>query len=589
MPFLREPADAWHVLDPVVRRWHRMRQVVGLLGVAAAVVPGPLGDTAWLGLGGLVGFTDATLSLRGHRPSVLRSLLLDAAVTGVALTVLRSSPPTVVAWIVYLAVLAVGLMPLRDAARLVPVGAAWVVAPVVARRVWGPAAAPGFDAAMAIIAGVLALVVIVYLGDAMETLVRRDRAALGVLDARSRHQQALVLCSRALLRGGDVAIDEALEALRRATGAHQVFVDVNVNHPTEGLCARVVHELLDPAFEERETFDLYVTADGERLEGMLPYHVLPTSYAGLRRLRPAIVQTDELPPGPERRLYEESGVRSELNVPIVVGGRWHGSLGLGVFDERRDWTPRDVELLGTAADMFGSYYERAQDRERLEELVEAKDELIASVSHELRTPLSVIVGLASELRDRGDEFGPEERAQFVELIATHSEEMADLVEDLLAKAADAHGELVVVPEVVALDELVAEVLRQRLVPDDRSLTVETAVVKAWADPGRVRQILRNLLTNAVRYGGPDLVVRILPDGHVVAVEVADDGEGIPADRVAEAFEPFGRGHDRTTQTQSVGLGLPLSVRLAELMGGALVYRRKEGWTVFRLELPRVEE
>ena len=110
---------------------------------------------------------------------------------------------------------------------------------------------------------------------------------------------------------------------------------------------------------------------------------------------------------------------------------------------------------------------------------------------------------------------------------------------------------------------------------------------AFADPSRVRQIIRNLLVNAERYGGPDVRACFGSDGDGVWLEIIDDGQGIPDDSVVEVFKPYSRAHNALGQPSSVGLGLTVSRKLAELMGGTLDYRYEDGWSRFRLQLPPV--
>jgi signal transduction histidine kinase len=109
--------------------------------------------------------------------------------------------------------------------------------------------------------------------------------------------------------------------------------------------------------------------------------------------------------------------------------------------------------------------------------------------------------------------------------------------------------------------------------------------RASADPMRLRQIVRNLITNALRYGGPHSWVEIARREDQVEVRVCDDGEGVPPESLEEIFQPYGRGSGGQANPQSVGLGLSVSLQLARLMGGDLVYRRVDGHTCFVVSLP----
>jgi signal transduction histidine kinase len=219
-------------------------------------------------------------------------------------------------------------------------------------------------------------------------------------------------------------------------------------------------------------------------------------------------------------------------------------------------------------------------QEAMADLVRAKDEFVARVSHELRTPLTAVLGLTTEMAAM-EPMCSEERAELLALVADQAQEMSNIVEDLLVASRAEIGTIAVDRRVVDL-----EVELQSTID---SLGVDVAdlpasIPEAVADPGRVRQILRNLITNAKRYGGPRIRVISGSDAHRVWLEVRDNGEGVPSDLVANIFEPYGTAHPGVKG--SVGLGLSVSRQLAELMKGSLTYRRHEGESVFRLELPR---
>ena len=214
--------------------------------------------------------------------------------------------------------------------------------------------------------------------------------------------------------------------------------------------------------------------------------------------------------------------------------------------------------------------------EAMAEVVRAKDDFVASVSHELRTPLTAVIGLTSELVESvGLDDGI--RQEMLQLVAEQASEMSNIVEDLLVAArADVGTVDIEIQEVALVDEL-----RATLDGLGISVSQPEEVPLVLADPRRVRQILRNLLTNAQRYGGPDLRVVSGSSHRMAWLEVRDNGEGIPDEEAERIFEPYvtsgGRG--------SVGLGLAVARQLAELMGGSLEYERSGGESSFRLQLP----
>jgi signal transduction histidine kinase len=191
--------------------------------------------------------------------------------------------------------------------------------------------------------------------------------------------------------------------------------------------------------------------------------------------------------------------------------------------------------------------------------------------------------LAFELRDHADEFRPDETRQFISFIADQSRELSNIVDDLLV-AARSDDTLAVRPEVVELHDELLEMLASNPEGPQPEI-VSQGRVMAWADPLRLRQIVRNLLTNARRYGGPNVTIEAGRRGTGgIYLQVRDDGVGIPAADRDKVFEPYIRAGGDAGMPGSIGLGLPVSRRLARLMGGDLTYRY-QGGSVFELTLP----
>jgi len=232
--------------------------------------------------------------------------------------------------------------------------------------------------------------------------------------------------------------------------------------------------------------------------------------------------------------------------------------------------------------------EQVAAEQRLQRLIDAKDQLIASVSHEIRTPLSAVVGYAQLLNDEVLNLTDAERREMIATIANQGSDLTNIVEDLVVEARVDDGLLTVASVPV---NLLAQA-RQVLETLDKGTGAESVHLgltspRALADPGRVRQIIRNLLTNALRYGGDQVRVSCEEEPDVVSLTVADNGSGVPVADRKRIFEPYQRAHSRPGLTASIGLGLSVSRKLARLMDGDLIYGYSNGWSTFRLELPPV--
>lgn len=286
--------------------------------------------------------------------------------------------------------------------------------------------------------------------------------------------------------------------------------------------------------------------------------------------------------GPLRAVARNVGDKDE------GGGGDHSCLASCTSTEIHDLATSLHEALAARAESEVELAEINRQLEssnsRLERLVESKDEFLASVSHELRTPLTTIVGFAEHLKEADLELSSADRVDMVETICAEGADVIDLIEDLLT-AARADIDRIQMSKVrvdlLAQSHQVAEGLAGRL----GTLTIEGNHTHVSGDPRRVRQVVRNLLTNAERYGGPNVTIEIVADAGHGLLRVIDDGQGIPAEAAERVFEPYERAHDGTQVFDSVGIGLPVSRTLARLMSGDLTYRRDGDTSVFELSLP----
>ncbi len=227
------------------------------------------------------------------------------------------------------------------------------------------------------------------------------------------------------------------------------------------------------------------------------------------------------------------------------------------------------------------------DRAKLRELIASKDEFVATISHELRTPLTAVVGLAHELQGRLGDFTTDEIEEFAALLVAESSDIADIVEDLLVVARADVGNLSLDRQHVDIASVVKSATTDLV--DDGDLARPDGSLIVNADPLRLRQIIRNLVVNAVRYGGERVRVVTASNGAIVSVEVRDNGPALPVQDREEIFQAYRRAATVAGTPGSMGLGLTVSRRLARLMDGDVVYDHDGAEAVFSLRLPLVPE
>lgn len=214
----------------------------------------------------------------------------------------------------------------------------------------------------------------------------------------------------------------------------------------------------------------------------------------------------------------------------------------------------------------------------------ARERFIANASHELRTPLTSILGLSMMLAE-SDLVQEEPVAnELVDLIITESEDLARMVEDLLTVARLDAGALHYAYEDVGVAEEVDQIV-ETLVRAGVDLGADCDDALLRVDRLRFRQVLRNLLSNARKYGGSKIRIEGRVEGRTYLCSVIDDGDGIPEDVVPRLFERFIHQGHATASKDSVGLGLSIVHALAQGMGGSVSYARIDDETHFACRVP----
>lgn len=213
----------------------------------------------------------------------------------------------------------------------------------------------------------------------------------------------------------------------------------------------------------------------------------------------------------------------------------------------------------------------------------AKNAFLRTVSHELRTPLNAIIGFSSMLTEDVDGIDQAERLRQLAFIHSSGEQLLELIEEILDITVIEAGKLVVNCEAVQLQPLLLEQQEMlRLAANGKKLGLLVVscddTIAVLADPRRLRQVVRNLLGNAIKFtdqGQVALVAKVL--GDVVRIEVRDSGIGIAPGLRQYLFEPFHRVAQAGVAVRpGTGLGLAISKRLVEAMGGAIGYESEPG-------------
>ena len=214
-------------------------------------------------------------------------------------------------------------------------------------------------------------------------------------------------------------------------------------------------------------------------------------------------------------------------------------------------------------------------RQAAEQANRMKDEFLAALSHELRTPLAAILLWANVLRGRPSD--PRQVEEGLETILLSARAQKKLIEDLLDTSRIAAGKLILRRRDVDLAAVVREAVEGVLpAAGEKGVAIGAdapgGAAVAWADADRLRQVVSNLLTNAVKFTPPGGRVRVAlrARGGWAELEVADDGQGITAEFLPHIFEPFTQADDSGARAEGgLGLGLAIARKLVELHGGSI--------------------
>jgi signal transduction histidine kinase len=300
---------------------------------------------------------------------------------------------------------------------------------------------------------------------------------------------------------------------------------------------------------------------------------------------------------PEDEQLLALGLRSELVGPLLLGARTIGMLSLS--RDRTDAFSEDevelVALLGrlvaTAVQNIRAYEAERRRVEELARLSQLRADFVSLVSHELRSPMAAVIGASRTLQDRWRMLTPAQRESFLALIGDETSRLAVLVGDVLDTSRIEAGTFSYRFEEVDLGRLVDDAvesaeLAQQEVRVVASVRGRLPVIRG--DRARLRQVLGNLIDNAVKYSpeGGEVRVSAAAVNGAVRIAVRDEGPGIPRDQQVRIFEKFGRADVEGGSKPGTGLGLFIARSIAEAHGGSLhVSSGIEPGTTFTFSLP----
>jgi signal transduction histidine kinase len=230
------------------------------------------------------------------------------------------------------------------------------------------------------------------------------------------------------------------------------------------------------------------------------------------------------------------------------------------------------------------------------EAEQIKNQLLSTVSHELRTPLASIKGFATTLLRQDVRWDEATQREFLRIIEEESNRLEELIDNLLDMSQMEAGALRIQREPTQLRRLVREAVelaKRRTETHWFVMDLPAELPRVWADPRRIRQVLNNILENAIKYapGGGQITVACEVEKQSVIVSIADPGEGIPPEFLERVFDRFFQVDGASTRRMGgSGLGLAITKGIIEAHGGTIWAESAPGvGSVFRFALPIVKE
>ncbi|MGQ3130575.1 MAG: PAS domain S-box protein [Flavobacteriales bacterium] len=409
------------------------------------------------------------------------------------------------------------------------------------------------------------------------------------LERKEKMLAAIASSSKELLKNPDyiAAIARCFTFIGEATGVNRVYLFRN--DPTERSCSQLIEWCSDNTSAQISNPDL---------QG-LSFDSMPDFFAPLEQGQSFSTLVSQMPDGGTREILAGQDIRSILVIPVMHHERFWGFIGFDDCETERIWTPAENAILESFAESISEAVMRKQLELDLEQANRAKSDFLANMSHEIRTPLNGIVGFTNLLQST-----PLSGIQneYMQSVNTSAVTLMNLINDILdfSKIEANKLELDIQRfDLLRTAELCMEVIKYQAYSKQIEILINIAPTVpriVYGDEVRIRQVLLNLITNAIKFthnGEVELSISFSagssPREGIFHFSVRDTGIGISPEQQHIIFRAFEQADATITRKfGGSGLGLAISRNLVQKMGGNIQLQSalNEGSTFsFDLQLP----
>ncbi|MFP4060685.1 MAG: PAS domain S-box protein [Bacteroidales bacterium] len=413
-----------------------------------------------------------------------------------------------------------------------------------------------------------------------------------LLQKRLKYEQALAKCSNDLLKDTGRSVSKALAYILDASGAARIYIYENYEDENTDLRMKKIHEKK----KSINTNDGYFSPGdfSYKNDGYLHWIDLLVKEKYLFENLSDLHETG-------RGIIESDDANSLLVIPLKVKQKWFGFVGFEFPYQKEDFFSDDMVILQVFAKMLGYYFQskkhdemlRARNEE-LQKLNSTKDKLFSIIGHDLKNPLNNVVCFAELLGEKYKDAPREKIGQYQKAIHDSAKSISDLLETLLQWSRALKGNNLSKPDNLQLHYTVDNIIKWFAIQvEQKSLKLENHVLEAFtlqADEDHISTILRNLISNSIKFTKAGGVIKVAAEHEqdAVLVSVSDNGIGMKKETAEILFTQNGiLSSTGTDGEKGTGLGLMICKELVEQAGGSIwVQSRKNRGSTFYFKIPQ---